>query len=109
MSRPLSAFTGSALYLDTMVLYALVRNIEADAVKSLFHRIERGELDAFTSVLTFDELAYRLLLAVVRDHAVGGDQPGQRGMGLYRKAASPRCCGQRWQCAGSYRQMTSWE
>lgn len=71
MSQALATFTGRALYLDTMVLYALVRNIEPDVVKSLFRRIEGGEVGAFTSVLSFDELAYRLLLAVIRDHHEG--------------------------------------
>lgn len=71
MSAPLSTFKGEFLYLDTMTLYALVRNIDPDIVKLLFRRIEQGEWKAFTSVLTFDELAYRLLLAVIRDHHEG--------------------------------------
>src|SRR5512137_3025919 len=66
MSEPLSAFSGDTLYLDTTVLYALLRGIEP-AAQILFARIERGELRAYTSVLTFDELAYRMLLALIRD------------------------------------------
>ena len=71
MSRSLISFSGTAIYLDTMVFYALVRNIEPDAVKALFRRIERAQITAFTSVLTFDELAYRLLLALIRDRHEG--------------------------------------
>jgi len=66
MSKPLSAFSGDTLYLDITVLYALLRGIEP-GVRSLFARIEGGELRAYTSVLTFDELAYRMLLALIRD------------------------------------------
>jgi predicted nucleic acid-binding protein len=66
MSKPLSAFAGEALYLDTTVLYALLRGIEP-GVQVLFTRIEHAELRAYTSVLTFDELAYRMLLALIRD------------------------------------------
>lgn len=66
MSEPLSAFPGDTLYLDTTVLYALLRGIEPGA-QALFARIETGELRAYTSVLTFDELAYRMLLALIRD------------------------------------------
>lgn len=68
MSRPISTFSGQALYLDTMVFYALVRNIEPDVVKPLFHQINEGHWQAFTSALTFDELAYRLLLALIKDN-----------------------------------------
>ena len=66
MSQPLTAFSGDTLYLDTTVLYALLRGIEPD-VQALFVRIESGELRAYTSVLTFDELAYRMLLALIRE------------------------------------------
>jgi predicted nucleic acid-binding protein len=71
MSRSLTSFTGTSLYLDTMVFYALVRNIDPEIVKVLFRRIERAQITAFTSVLTFDELAYRLLLALIRDRHEG--------------------------------------
>jgi predicted nucleic acid-binding protein len=70
MSKPLPTFTGNALYLDTMIPYALLRGIEP-AAQTLFARIQRGELTAYTSVLTFDELTYRLLLAIIRDHYSG--------------------------------------
>ena len=47
MSEPLSAFSGDTLYLDTTVLYALLRGIEP-AAQTLFARIETGELRAYT-------------------------------------------------------------
>ncbi len=67
MSKPVNLFTGHALYLDTMIPYALLRGIEPEA-RLLFDRIQKGELIAYTSALTFDELAYRLLLALIKDH-----------------------------------------
>ena len=66
MSQPWTAFTGTTLYLDTMVPYALLRGLESSA-QELFARVEAGELRAYTSVLTFDELTYRMLLAFIRD------------------------------------------
>mgnify|MGYP001568683085 CR=1 FL=1 len=66
MSSPLSAFAGDAIYLDTMLPYALLRGIDP-AVKPFFARLESGEFLAYTSALTFDELAYRLLLALIKD------------------------------------------
>jgi predicted nucleic acid-binding protein len=59
MSRPLTDFSGDALYLDTMIPYALLRGIDP-AAQTLFTRIQAGEFLAYTSVLTFDELTYRL-------------------------------------------------
>ncbi len=50
MSRSLTSFSGTSLYLDTMVFYALVRNIDPEVVKVLFRRIERAQITAFTSV-----------------------------------------------------------
>jgi predicted nucleic acid-binding protein len=70
MSQPLTAFAGTALYLDTMIPYALLRGIDP-TVRTLFARIEAGELQAYTSVLTFDELIYRMLLALIRDRYGG--------------------------------------
>jgi predicted nucleic acid-binding protein len=70
MSKPLAEFSGTTLYLDTMIPYALLRNIEPAATE-LFGRIKAGELHAYTSVLTFDELAYRLLLALIRERYSG--------------------------------------
>ena len=70
MSQILTQFSGRAVYLDTMIPYALLRGIEP-AAKVLFERIQIGEIMAYTSVLTFDELAYRLLLALIRDYYAG--------------------------------------
>jgi predicted nucleic acid-binding protein len=70
MSSSWSAFAGTALYLDTMVPYALLRGLDL-AARELFARIGRGEIRAYSSVLTFDELVYRMLLALVRDRYEG--------------------------------------
>lgn len=70
MSEPLAAFSGDVLYLDTMIPYALLRGVDPTA-RDLFARIESGDLHAYTSVLTFDELAYRMLLALIRDRYDG--------------------------------------
>lgn len=71
MSQPVATFAGPEIYLDTMIPYYLLRNIDAEAVKQFFNRIHTGEVRAFTSVLTFDELAYRLLLAAIQDNQPG--------------------------------------
>ncbi|HEX8682522.1 MAG TPA: type II toxin-antitoxin system VapC family toxin [Ardenticatenaceae bacterium] len=63
-------FQGNVLYLDTMILYAFMRAVEPTA-QTLFSRIESGDLVAFTSVLTFDELSYHLLLALIRERHGG--------------------------------------
>ena len=66
MTAPLDAFTGSVIYLDTMLPYMLLRGADP-AVKHFFKRMEEGDFAAYTSALTFDELAYRLLLALIKD------------------------------------------
>jgi predicted nucleic acid-binding protein len=70
MTEVWTAFSGTALYLDTMVPYSLLRGLDP-SVRALFARIEAGEIRAYTSVLTFDELAYRTLLAFIRDRYEG--------------------------------------
>ena len=70
MSELITGFAGSTLYLDTMIPYALLRGLDP-AARDLFARIEAAELQTYTSVLTFDELAYRMLLALIRDHHGG--------------------------------------
>ena len=80
MSKPLTDFTGNTLYLDTMVPHALLRAIDP-AVQMLFGRIQAGEILAYTSVLTFDELTYRLLLALIRDHYGGSPLEHLRNIG----------------------------
>jgi predicted nucleic acid-binding protein len=78
MSQPVANFKEGALYLDAMIPYALLRQIDAEIVKALFHRIQSGEIEAFTSALTFDELAYRLLLAAIRDNHPGNPMQNLR-------------------------------
>lgn len=66
MSQPIDAFQGDRLYLDTNAFYLFLRAIAPDA-QTLFRKIKQGAFQAFTSALTFDELAYRMLLALIRD------------------------------------------
>lgn len=70
MTQLLSAFSGSVLYLDTMIFYAFLRE-KSPAVEALIRSIANGEFQIVTSALTFDELAHRMLLAEIRD-AHGG-------------------------------------
>ena len=70
MTTPLSAFTGDVIYLDTMLPYLLLRGVDL-SIKHFFQQIERGDFFAYTSILTFDELAYRLLLAFIKDQYAG--------------------------------------
>lgn len=73
MAAPLADLTEGAIYLDTMLLYTFVR-AEPKArpvLKGFFEAIEQGRLIAFTSPLAFDELAYRLLLAAIRNKYEG--------------------------------------
>lgn len=62
--------SGSRLYVDTMIFYDHLRATEPATI-GFFERIKQGDLWAFTSVLTFDELAYRVLLAQIRDKYAG--------------------------------------
>jgi predicted nucleic acid-binding protein len=76
MVASLDDFTGTHIYIDTMLLYTLlhaeprVRPI----VQRLFSRIESGKILAYTSVLSFDELAYRLILALIKERYGGSPQ-----------------------------------
>lgn len=70
MTQSIEEFNGDVLYIDTMVLYAFARGIEISS-RRLFEKIETGMIHGVTSVLAFDELAYRLLLALIRDHLPG--------------------------------------
>lgn len=69
MADNLLEFSGRIIYLDTMILYSFVRPDKTlrPVLREFFRRIEQGNLIAHTSVLTFDELSYRLLLAAIRD------------------------------------------
>jgi len=73
MSLSLSAFQSGMIYLDTMVLYTFLRVEDRirPIIGSFFERIEMGAIAAYTSVLTFDELSYRLLLALIKDKYAG--------------------------------------
>jgi predicted nucleic acid-binding protein len=73
MTTPLNTFSGSTIYLDTMLPYALLRGIDP-AAKSFFERVGQGEFLAYTTALTFDELAYRFILALIKDY-YGGSPP----------------------------------
>jgi len=66
----LSEFFGRQVYLDTMILYGFSRGID-NRLRDFMQRIELGDVQAHTSVLTFDELAYRLLLAFIKDRFDG--------------------------------------
>ena len=55
-----------AVYLDTTAFYQLLRGLSADAV-ALFDAIENERVAAYSSVLAFDEVAYRMVLALIRD------------------------------------------
>lgn len=71
MSEPASQLaSGSRIYVDTMIFYDHLRATEPATI-DFFDRIKLGDLWAFTSVLTFDELAYRVLLAYIRDKYAG--------------------------------------
>ena len=70
MSQSISTFSGTEIYLDTTAFYAFLRVAEP-AAQQLFQQIEASSLQAYTSVLAFDEVAYRLLLALIRDHHAG--------------------------------------
>lgn len=66
MSQPIATFRGDKLYLDTNTFYLFLRAVTPDA-QLLFRNIYQGHFQAYTSALTFDELAYRMLLALIRD------------------------------------------
>ena len=51
--------SNSRVYVDTMIFYEYLRATEP-ATMQFFERIRQGELWAYTAVLTFDELAYRM-------------------------------------------------
>lgn len=66
MSQPLSNFRGDSVYLDTMIFYTVLRASNKSA-HLLLKQVEAGIYQAYTMALTFDELAYRMLLALIRD------------------------------------------
>ena len=64
-----SSFFGDRIYLDTNFLYCFIRPIPEYnyEILTFFKKIEEGRIHAYTCVNTFDELAYRLLLALIKD------------------------------------------
>jgi len=81
MIRSLDTFAGTHVYVDTMLLYTLLRAEDRirPVIQRFFSRIESGEVLAYTSVLSFDELAYRLILALTRDKYGGSPLDQLRG------------------------------
>lgn len=69
-SQPFLNFRGDALYLDTNIFYGFLR-ASTPLAKRLFQAIEQGEYQGYTSILTFDELAYRLLLKSIGENYSG--------------------------------------
>ena len=69
----LDEFAGAQIYVDTMLFYTLLRAEDRirPIVQRFFSRIESGEILAYTSVLAFDELAYRLILGLIKDRYGG--------------------------------------
>ena len=70
MSQPIADFKGTAIYVDTMIFHIFLRDAVSND-QSFLQRVEQGDIQAYTSVLTFDELAYRQLLALIRDKYSG--------------------------------------
>ena len=66
MSYTLKDFRGNAIYLDTMVFYGLLRGIDP-TIRQLFAVVKAGDLQAYTSTLTFDELTYRMIWALAQE------------------------------------------
>ena len=64
MSGSWTGFAGTALYLDTMVFYALLRGLEP-AVCELFARIEAGEIRATFQFYVPLEMQGRVLTLLV--------------------------------------------
>lgn len=67
MATALSSFTGNTIYIDTMMPYMLLRGIVE--AQPFFERLERGEVVAYTSVLTFIE-KWKLDLPSIQGHAI---------------------------------------
>lgn len=64
-----NSFSGDRIYLDTNFIYFFIRPIPEYnyEILAFFKKIEEGRIHAYTCVNTFDELAYRLLLALIKD------------------------------------------
>lgn len=75
MSQPISNLRGNSFYLDTMSFYVVLR-ANNETAHALLKQVENGVYQAYTAVLSFDELAYRMLLALIRDKY--GKSPQER-------------------------------
>ncbi len=58
------------VYVDTNVLYMYLRADPAHlpTIECFLQRVVRGDIAAYISLLTLDELYYRLLLALIKEH-----------------------------------------
>lgn len=58
------------VYVDTNVLYMYLRAdpVHLSTIERFLQRVVRGDIAAYVSLLTLDELYYRLLLALVKEH-----------------------------------------
>lgn len=58
------------VYVDTNVLYMYLRADPAHlpTIERFLQRVVRGDIAAYISLLTLDELYYRLLLALIKEH-----------------------------------------
>ncbi len=65
----LDEVTSGHIYVDTNVLYMYLRADPAHlpAIECFLQRVVRGDIVAYVSVLTLDELYYRLLLALIKE------------------------------------------
>ncbi|MEM7533924.1 MAG: type II toxin-antitoxin system VapC family toxin [Chloroflexota bacterium] len=70
MSLDITKFSDSEIYVDTMIFYLFLRGTDPN-VKKFFQQIRAQKFTAYTSVLTFDELSYKMLLASIRDKYPG--------------------------------------
>ncbi|HOU11932.1 MAG TPA: type II toxin-antitoxin system VapC family toxin [Anaerolineae bacterium] len=58
------------VYVDTNVLYMYLRAdpVHLPTIERFLQRVVRGDIAAYVSLLTLDELYYRLLLALIKEH-----------------------------------------
>lgn len=79
MSSLFATYAGSTLYLDTIAFYVFLRSSDK-MVRHLFMQLKAGEIRAYTSVLTFEELARRMTSALIHDKY--GDDCSFANLGL---------------------------
>lgn len=66
-------FQKGHIYLDTNFIYHFLRPIPdySHDIMNFYMSIEKGDIHAFTCANTFDELAYRLLIAFIKEEYGG--------------------------------------